>query len=104
MEGKASWGVLSARSPYGSHSALVVIVLISQVPTEANPANMVAKLSQLTSLLSSIEDKVFMGVLQLLLAFLWSSAQRMPRLWALHPYDSASSLLPIGQGLAARGS
>uniref|UniRef100_A0A250YM58 phosphatidylinositol-3,4,5-trisphosphate 5-phosphatase n=1 Tax=Castor canadensis TaxID=51338 RepID=A0A250YM58_CASCN len=29
-----------------------------QVPTEANPANMVAKLSQLTSLLSSIEDKV----------------------------------------------
>ncbi|XP_004637459.2 phosphatidylinositol 3,4,5-trisphosphate 5-phosphatase 1 isoform X1 [Octodon degus] len=30
----------------------------SQVPCEANPVNMVAKLSQLTSLLSSIEDKV----------------------------------------------
>ncbi|CAO2625332.1 Phosphatidylinositol 3,4,5-trisphosphate 5-phosphatase 1, partial [Lemmus lemmus] len=29
-----------------------------QVPSEANPINMVAKLSQLTSLLSSIEDKV----------------------------------------------
>uniref|UniRef100_A0A8C7EKX4 phosphatidylinositol-3,4,5-trisphosphate 5-phosphatase n=1 Tax=Neovison vison TaxID=452646 RepID=A0A8C7EKX4_NEOVI len=29
-----------------------------QVPGEANPVNMVAKLSQLTSLLSSIEDKV----------------------------------------------
>jgi len=29
-----------------------------QVPGEANPINMVAKLSQLTSLLSSIEDKV----------------------------------------------
>ncbi|XP_006866867.1 PREDICTED: phosphatidylinositol 3,4,5-trisphosphate 5-phosphatase 1 [Chrysochloris asiatica] len=30
----------------------------AQVPGEANPVNMVAKLSQLTSLLSSIEDKV----------------------------------------------
>ncbi|KAM6178423.1 phosphatidylinositol 3,4,5-trisphosphate 5-phosphatase 1 [Rhynchocyon petersi] len=30
----------------------------AQVPGEANPINMVAKLSQLTSLLSSIEDKV----------------------------------------------
>lgn len=29
-----------------------------QVPGEANPINMVAKLSQLTSVLSSIEDKV----------------------------------------------
>ncbi|PNI70270.1 INPP5D isoform 11 [Pan troglodytes] len=29
-----------------------------QVPGEANPINMVSKLSQLTSLLSSIEDKV----------------------------------------------
>lgn len=28
------------------------------MPGEANPINMVAKLSQLTSLLSSIEDKV----------------------------------------------
>lgn len=46
--------------------------LISQVPGEANPINMVTKLSQLTSLLSSIEDKVLGGVLQLLLASLWS--------------------------------
>lgn len=32
--------------------------LVSQVPGEANVINMVTKLSQLTSLLSSIEDKV----------------------------------------------
>lgn len=36
-------------------------LLISQVCGEANPINMVTKLSQLTSLLSSIEDKVFGG-------------------------------------------
>lgn len=50
--------------------------LVSQVPGEANPINMVTKLSQLTSLLSSIEDKVLggggRGFLQLLLASLWS--------------------------------
>lgn len=36
--------------------------LISQVPGEANLINMVTKLSQLTSLLSSIEDKVRGGL------------------------------------------
>lgn len=44
---------------------LSIFVLVSQVPGEANPINMVAKLSQLTSLLSSIEDKVLQEVLKL---------------------------------------
>lgn len=62
-----------------------LFALMYQVPGEANPINMVAKLSQLTSLLSSIEDKVcggpcsFPGLLYGPL-FAW----RMPR----YPCDS----------------
>lgn len=46
---------------YPVTASLSARFLISQVSGEANPSNMVTKLSQLTSLLSSIEDKVCGG-------------------------------------------
>lgn len=45
----------------GRHPRMCPYFPVSQVPGEANPINMVTKLSQLTSLLSSIEDKVLGG-------------------------------------------
>uniref|UniRef100_A0A2K6FHL3 phosphatidylinositol-3,4,5-trisphosphate 5-phosphatase n=1 Tax=Propithecus coquereli TaxID=379532 RepID=A0A2K6FHL3_PROCO len=45
------WAHAQRRRPRG-------LCLLRQVPCEANPISMVSKLSQLTSLLSSIEDKV----------------------------------------------
>lgn len=54
----AAGEVFRAHPPLAVHQTSFVLILIPQVPSEANPINMVAKLSQLTSLLSSIEDKV----------------------------------------------
>lgn len=57
-------GKCSVTTPQPSLSQTsFVLMFISQVPSEASPINMVAKLSQLTSLLSSIEDKVLTEVL-----------------------------------------
>lgn len=82
--------------------------LTSQVPGEANLVNMVAKLSQLTSLLSSIEDKVLGGSCNfsgLLFGPLFT--QRMPRCagsvlpsFTSQP-EEPYAFTPTGQGLAA---
>lgn len=76
-------------SPLAVHQTSFVLILIPQVPSEANPINMVAKLSQLTSLLSSIEDKVLTDP-PASLAFVCSPvfASRMSKSPVLHSYDS----------------
>lgn len=75
--------------PFAVHQTSFVLILIPQVPSEANPINMVAKLSQLTSLLSSIEDKVLTDP-PASLAFVCSPvfASRMSKSPVLHSYDS----------------
>lgn len=75
--------------PLAVHQTSFVLILIPQVPSEANPINMVAKLSQLTSLLSSIEDKVLTDP-PASLAFVCSPvfASRMSKSPVLHSYDS----------------